>query len=231
MPEQSCRLFRKRDPPPHAPSRGEVGPEPSAPSVEQRSKTSPGQEPPGKRKKTSKGEFAESKDTRADDQPGEARLIRTTHGDEPNDRACLVRAIAALLEGASKEAFLVDALEAIPSDRAPCPTDLVSVLEKYDFALVRASKDYFLLHVPRWQNILEDDCCSIVIRLTLGGVQHHFVGYDENTIHDAPYKLKVCDADRSTKESSRACFDKLFFDQGSWRIASVYRLVSINHSK
>ena len=50
MPEQSSRLFRKRDPSPPAPSHGEVGPDPSAPSVEQSSGTLPGQEPPSKRK-------------------------------------------------------------------------------------------------------------------------------------------------------------------------------------
>ena len=170
--------------------------------------------------------FAELRDKRAGDQSGESILVRTTHGDEPNDRACLVRAIAALLEGASKEAFLADALKAIPSDRAPSPADLVSVLTDRGLALARASKDYFFPPIPRWQSILEDDCCSIVIRLTLGGVQHHFVGYDGNAIHDAPYKLKVCDADRSTGDGCRACFDKLFFDQGSWRITTVYRLVS-----
>ena len=58
------------------------------------------------------------------------------HGGEPHDRACLVRAIATLLEGASKEAFLADALKVIPLDKAACPANLASVLADRDLALV-----------------------------------------------------------------------------------------------
>ena len=123
---------------------GEVAPDTSAPSVEQISRTSPGQEPPGKRKKKSKGVFAELRGNKTGNKPGKARLVRIIHDNEPSDRACLVRAIVALLKGASKEAFLADASEAIPSDRDPCPVNFASILADCGLALARASKDYFL---------------------------------------------------------------------------------------
>ena len=91
-PEASTALWRgKKEDPPPADVRGEVEPGTSAPSVEQSSGTSPGQDPPGKTKKTSE---------------------------------------------ASKEAFLADTLEATPSDRAPCPVNLASVLADRGLALV-----------------------------------------------------------------------------------------------
>ena len=81
---------KKEDPPPSN-VRGEVKPDTSAPSVEQSSGTSPGQDPLGKRKKTSE---------------------------------------------ASKEAFLANDLKATPSDRAPRPANLASVLADRGLALV-----------------------------------------------------------------------------------------------
>ena len=77
-------------------------------------------------------------------------------------------------------------------------------------ALSRASKDYFHAGGPPYYHVMKDERCSIVLSMCLYGWQSHFVGYDGSIIHDAPHSLKISRADRSTKESSRAAFDKLF---------------------
>ena len=96
-----------------------------------------------KRKRERKSRCERRNDKAAAENEGGARLVKGTHGGGPGDRACLARAVASLLKGELKEAFLIDALKAIPSDRDPCPADLAPVLTKHGFALVRASKITF----------------------------------------------------------------------------------------
>ena len=151
-------------------------------------------------------------------------MVKGTRGGGPGDRACLTRAVASLLKGELKEAFLDDALEAVPAGNGVCPVDLAPVLARHGLALTRASTDYFPAGGPPWQQVLEDEHCSIVLSMCLDGWQSHFVCYDGSIIHDAPHNLKISKADRSNKESSRAAFDKLYHDHGSWTISSVYRL-------
>jgi len=232
MPEQSCRLFRQKDHPP--PEVGVDSPSASsAPDVEGEefvlnppSATKVTREKKRRRNRKRKNQGVRRSERNAGVKSGGARRIKTASDVHLGDRACLSRAIAALVEDPEKKSsFLEAAIKAMPEGRDACPNDLVPALSAHGLALERSSKDYFVPGAPRSYHILREVDCALVLNLRLDGWQSHFVAWDGSIIHDFPHSLKISSADRRTATASEAAFDKLFHDQDKWFVTAVYRLI------
>ena len=80
-----------------------------------------------KRKRKRKSQRENRNEKKAAGNKGGARLVKGTHGGGPGDHACLARAVASLPQRELREAFLNDALKAVPARRDTSPADLAHV--------------------------------------------------------------------------------------------------------
>ena len=186
-----------------------------------------------KRKRNRKSQGGRTSFAKAKRKEGGASLVRNKTAVEqsfPNNRTCLLDAVAALLPAKIREHVCLDMVEYMPAEGNTTIEQISVALDKYGVSLESVTNKYqknggFPFH------LLQEKDCKLIVRLRLvdlnGEAMFHFVAWNGKLIIDHPQCSKVNDnTDRMDQEKSNLAFGKLFKKTKflSWQITSVYQV-------